>query len=498
VANLSARYSERIARNSGAGSNGEQGRCKIIPTSTTSSRMQGSRRRRLPRQPKPRDVSVMPLLRSRLDGFELVNCLASCADLAVAAAGAKEETADSNKLDAGQNGRYQLVGDKMKGSGAARNAIEGSSARQDMDEDDDEEGTEFSIMQLKANSDESLVGAIWSDMCVRVYDVDNGLSDQARMTLKGHQDRVTDISFGDIPGDRNAVVTSSEDGTVALWDLRSQKVSNHWKSSENASVPFYCTDLGCGNQLVVAGTGPDERSNSTGESNIMFWDVRSQKLLGNYSESHFDGVSQVKFNPSKKTMLASAGMDGLICYFDIRKPNEDEALESVMNTKGAVQRIGYFGPAHECLFCLGYSETLSMYHLEKAATMAEFPMIREQLSDASLPADYLIDCCYLNGEVGTASQTLLLVSGDYSGKIGLGDVTLTGVSPICSVSDPMAHKKSVRSSIFLSFNLRTGIPRQFLSGSEDGILCEWSHRFGEKEHIGTRIRRTRRTRLKGM
>ena len=60
-------------------------------------------------------------------------------------------------------------------------------------------------------------------------------------------------------------------------------------------------------------------------------------------------------------------------------------------------QIGTFGPHHECLFCLTSSETLALFHAEKALTMAEFPMARQTLRDGGVPADYLVDCCYTQG-----------------------------------------------------------------------------------------------------
>mmetsp|Transcript_7169 Transcript_7169/g.11413 ORF Transcript_7169/g.11413 Transcript_7169/m.11413 type:complete len:160 (+) Transcript_7169:266-745(+) len=130
----------------------------------------------------------------------------------------------------------------------------------------------------------------------------------------------------------------------------------------------------------------------------------------------------------------------------------------------------------ECIYILTHSEILALYHAEKAVTMAEFPMIRQQLGEQGVASDFLVDCCYVDG-VGTRSkdQTLILVSGDHSGRMFLNDVTLAGTRKLCCVENKMAHCTDVRAVKFLRRDFQSGIPMRLLSGGEDGQICDWRH-----------------------
>mmetsp|Transcript_30528 Transcript_30528/g.37767 ORF Transcript_30528/g.37767 Transcript_30528/m.37767 type:complete len:84 (+) Transcript_30528:107-358(+) len=74
-----------------------------------------------------------------------------------------------------------------------------------------------------------------------------------------------------------------------------------------------------------------------------------------------------------------------------------------MNVEGPVQKIGFFGPSLECLYCLTHSETFSLHHIEQSECMAAFPLIRDQLREkfksgnSVFNPELLIDCFYIEG-----------------------------------------------------------------------------------------------------
>lgn len=368
-----------------------------------------------------------------------------------------------------------------------------------MSDDNEDEGSvdagpeEFYVMDVQVNRAETVAGATWSDMCIRLYDVARGLSGASTVELAGHQDRITGFTFADAAD--TSVVSCGEDGLVAVWDTRAQGVAQRFSAAdaEGAPTPFTSLDVGCGGNLIAVGTDEEE------DSQVIFWDRRSAKKLATYSESHVDVVTQVRFHPTRTTELATASMDGLVCYFDIAKQTEELALESVVNAEGPVSKIGFFGPNLECLYvvahllilrhvtltdqtneyryCLTHSETLSLFHAQKALVMAEFGNMRTLLADQGTPADFLVDCCYVQGPPSAPdSQTLLLVSGNHEGHVSISDVTLAGVRPLCTLAQPTAHSADVRSVAFLRRDVRTGVPSLMFSGGEDGQLCEWAHR----------------------
>ena len=72
------------------------------------------------------------------------------------------------------------------------------------------------------------------------------------------------------------------------------------------------------------------------DSFLLFWDVRSTKLLGAYWESHSDDITTVKFSPVNGTRLATGSTDGLLNVFNLVATTEDDALEYSFNTESSV------------------------------------------------------------------------------------------------------------------------------------------------------------------
>lgn len=58
--------------------------------------------------------------------------------------------------------------------------------------------------------------------------------------------------------------------------------------------------------------------------------------MGAYSDSHDDDVTQVKFHPENKDILASGSTDGLVNIFNVSESSEDDALQMTLNTESSV------------------------------------------------------------------------------------------------------------------------------------------------------------------
>jgi len=164
-----------------------------------------------------------------------------------------------------------------------------------------------------------------------------------------------------------------------------------------------------------------------------------------------------------------------MCYFDVALPDEESALLSVMNAETPINRVGFFGPQHECVYCLTKNETLSLFHADKAIAMAQFPTIRDTLRTAGAYSDYLVDCHYMEGSGGAGkTQKLILMSGDHAGNLSLSDVTLAGATKLCSVNDAFGHSTDVRAAVFYERKGSGALPDRLFTGGDDGKLCDWS------------------------
>lgn len=62
-----------------------------------------------------------------------------------------------------------------------------------------------------------------------------------------------------------------------------------------------------------------------------------------YSESHSDDVTSLSFHPSSShsEILLSGSTDGLLCTYDTRIADEDDAVLSVGNTGASLARAGW-------------------------------------------------------------------------------------------------------------------------------------------------------------
>ncbi|WAR12892.1 WDR89-like protein, partial [Mya arenaria] len=105
-------------------------------------------------------------------------------------------------------------------------------------------------------------------------------------------------------------------------------------SSDETNSLFSCLDVNATDELLIAGLEADKDGNAF----ILFWDRRNSELMGAYSESHQDDITQVTFHPTKPNQLATGSTDGLVCVFDLSEDSEDDALSYTFNTCSTVAR----------------------------------------------------------------------------------------------------------------------------------------------------------------
>ena len=129
-------------------------------------------------------------------------------------------------------------------------------------------------------------------------------------------------------------------------------------------------DLGLNKNILALGTDIED------ESGIHFYDPRttSKGALGIFSDSHVDGITQVRFDKENPYRLVSASMDGLMTEFDVRENGEDDAFVSSMNVNQPIRKIGYFGAKNDAVWALTCDESLALFHVDSAEQMnPEYP-----------------------------------------------------------------------------------------------------------------------------
>lgn len=248
------------------------------------------------------------------------------------------------------------------------------------------------------------------------------------------------------------LATCSSDKSVKLWDTRSTQPSmvvpvGHevWSLSLNSSET-----------LLVAGT----------DDCALFFDVRTGQRLGAYGESHVDAVTQVRFHPTRPAFVATASEDGVVCLFDSRLADEDEALESSVNVESAVTTMGFFGPQLDHIYCLTGSETIDLWNVWTAARLHHYDTIRDDCNARGLATDYLIDCVY-----DDASNELFVLAGSHE-----GDLNAVSIGMDVADAGKLQHTAALRGGHTacvrcIHFDKESST---LYTGGEDTRLCKWT------------------------
>jgi WD repeat-containing protein 89 len=304
------------------------------------------------------------------------------------------------------------------------------------------------VFDVDCVSDKSAIVASSSDNCLSLYDTESLI--QIRR-IHAHSQMINGFNLS--KSGPYSIYSASNDHHINCWDLRSSGDTPVIK----IKLPDEVTALSVGmaDTLLAAGCS----------SSVSFHDLRigskKSNKLGEYSDVHTDTVTQLKFSTANAHILASGAEDGLIGLYNTSTADGDDAVSSILNTECPVRRIGYFGNNDEAMYCLSTTETASFWHCSTAQRVGDFPDIRAQLE-----ADYLVDCMY----DGTG-DTLTVLAGSYGGSAKIAVVEPTALRVIGQLTSE-GHRATIRCSKNYTSN-SLGMMR-IVTGGEDSRLCSWN------------------------
>lgn len=288
-------------------------------------------------------------------------------------------------------------------------------------------------------------------------DSTNGICLFSRQTLDfggritGHDDTVTRISFA--KHSPSILWSSSHDGSVRCWDLRTQALAHMFYANE----PVESFDIGgTDNMMLAAGV----------KENILFWDLRKtspgkqQQADAIFSESHNEELTHILFHPVAQNRLFSSSTDGLVCMFDTTQSNEDDALVSVTPTDKAVETLGFFGNNGAFMYVVSSDQTVCLYNIEQNEEIAKLDDARQALAGV-VPIDYVIDCQY-----DAASDGLFMLTGTYGGNVDVLRVEQSGIRPTYRLHG--GHNAVVRC---FDWDVQG---KTIVTGGEDSKICMWA------------------------
>ncbi|XP_069573186.1 WD repeat-containing protein 89 [Brachyistius frenatus] len=279
---------------------------------------------------------------------------------------------------------------------------------------------------------------------------------------RGHSGPLCGVTFAH--GSSELLYSGSADGTVRAWDVRRPGSAAVQVFKSDASHCYCSFDLSCGDTLLCAGT---EQVNDE-DSFLVFWDSRKPGagLLGVYSESHSDDVTQVCFHPRDKNRVASGSTDGLVNVFDLSRGAEEEALLATCNSGSSAGSVCWSGADYTRLLCLSHDEGLHLWDLGRLDT--DEPLTIFSASDArSLTpladgggVDYLVGGGWLE-----EAQKLLVVGGKNSGELHLMECDGGGLRLLGSLEG--GHASTVRCFLW------DAAGEALVTGGEDAQLLLW-------------------------
>ncbi|QDS71963.1 hypothetical protein FKW77_001151 [Venturia effusa] len=350
------------------------------------------------------------------------------------------------------------------------------------------------------------VGAICSDDSLRMFDPST-LQILPDGIISNVNNGVASIKrFGANNQPCSIFMTAGRDGRVCGWDLRSKKRAFEMRAPKDK--PLSALDGNFNLNVVVAGMEHDDVG--LGDVSILGWDVRKpNEVQMNYSESHTDTVTELRFipHPKSSSMLLSASTDGLVNIFDTSKPEEEDALYQVINHHSALHHAGLMDGD---IYALGTDEKMSIYTFpdpDSEATQAS-PFVLGDIRET-------LGCEYVVNILHTGSKSVI-AAGKHSEQ-WLDLINLNNAAEKFSASRNWewradngsrvrlagAHGEEVVRDVFVSEGAdviftcgEDGMVRQW-KGQEDGDVEMGGTKSKKRRHEGDNVKKEKRSKRDG-
>ena len=217
-----------------------------------------------------------------------------------------------------------------------------------------------------------------------------------RRTLKGHFGKVTATHWG---GDSRLLVSAGQDGNLLVWNTVSSNKLNaiQLKSSYVMSVGMEQTKgdlVACGgldNLCTVYPWRNPERATelvfhdgfisccrflnteqiltSSGDSNIILWDIASGRNIVNFTEHTADAL-HMSLKPGDKSTFVSSSVDGTAKVWDVRKPGG--AVMTYTGHTGDVNCVEFMPSDGHAFGTCGQDGTVRVFDMRACSQVAAF------------------------------------------------------------------------------------------------------------------------------
>ncbi|KAM6961276.1 WD repeat-containing protein 89 [Aplochiton taeniatus] len=321
---------------------------------------------------------------------------------------------------------------------------------------------DLSLQPASSPTQPGLLAVSCSDLTIHLHNTD---SLKLLGEYRGHTGPLCGVNFAHTSPDQ--LYSGSADGTLRMWDVRCPGSTAARVFRSDPSHHFCSFDVNSADVVLCAGTEKVDEDDSF----LVFWDARMANadgggVLGVYSESHSDDITEVRFHPRNRDRLASGSTDGLVNVFDLGLGSEDEALLATCNSGSSTSSVCWAGRDTDQLLCLSHDEGLHLWDLGQLDT--EEPLTVFSSADARTltpladggSVDYLVGGAWLE-----ESQRLLVVAGKSNGDLHLLECDVNGLRLLKSLHG--GHSSMVRCFLW------DPAGGAMLTGGEDAQLLLW-------------------------
>lgn len=253
-----------------------------------------------------------------------------------------------------------------------------------------------SVNSVAFSSDGKTLASGSSDSTVLIWDLES-----EQPTIKYTLNHSAEVLSVAINPNENVLASGSADGTVRLWNISSGKLIGaplFGQSNLVKSVAFNNE----GSLLASGSCGEVDNFHYNGcvKGEIILWDVKNQKIIGEPLIGHSDVVLDLAFSNNGK-MLASSSADGTIVIWDVNTRQEitilaghQSGVESIVFTKNDLYLVS------------GSDDTTIIFWDMKNFEQAALPLLRSTDSILSIALN---------------PNDTWMASGNYDNSISLWD-----------------------------------------------------------------------------
>lgn len=159
------------------------------------------------------------------------------------------------------------------------------------------------VLNLAINSGDKILAGL-SNYSFVIYDGRN----LSKIEEKKMPSSIIDVKFSPVNPD---LFYSGSDQAIQLWDLRTKNEEAVFEvvhdNDKRNPKPLTTFDVNNEDKFLTAGT---EVVNH--DAFLLFWDIRSKKMVGGYWETLGEDLSALKFAPDDPNKLVTASADGQV------------------------------------------------------------------------------------------------------------------------------------------------------------------------------------------